>query len=293
MQTQSEIRKLLAEANLSPQKMFGQNFLIDGNLMGKISELAGLTGKENVLEVGPGTGSLTEELLPLCRKLTAVEIDYGLADLLQSRLGDKENFKLIRGDVLAGKHEIAPEVLAEIAPTARLVSNLPYNIATPLIVLCLMESWKASTGKTGCCFDRLVFTVQRELADRLTANCDSEAYGQVSIFVALLGKTTLGPIVPATAFWPQPNVASRIVRIDFDPAAAEKLRDATILQEVLTMAFSQRRKQIGSITRRGGDRFSPSVLSEALGAARIDISLRPEQIPPNQFLELANYLAKK
>ena len=343
MQTQTEIREILQQANLAPQKAMGQNFLIDHNLMGKLLELADLSGTETVLEVGPGTGSLTEELLSRCRKLVAVELDRGLGDVLDARLGGRENFKLVRGDILESKHRLSGEVLAELsvaaAGTVHLVSNLPYNVATPLIAQCLIDSWHdltacnagilpaplgggapvpppvgdsqdisslntrrdrspAAQGRNSgspvplCRFERLTFTVQREVADRLTAGAGQEAYGIVSIVVALLGAARCGPVVPATAFWPAPTVASRIVRIDFDPAAARAIRDVAILLEVVNLAFAQRRKQIGSILRRAEhSSFSPAQLKEALEKNSIDPTARPERITPAQFLTIANALA--
>ncbi|RPI63097.1 MAG: ribosomal RNA small subunit methyltransferase A, partial [Planctomycetaceae bacterium] len=243
MQTQSEIRELLESAGLSPLKAFGQNFLIDHNLMGKLLEMANPSEAPVVLEVGPGTGSLTEELLKAAPRLVSVEIDHGLGRLLADRLGGEAKFTLIRGDVLADKHHISPEVLSAVGPTAHLVSNLPYNISVPLIAQCLTDSWQMlqpahPTPLTR--FDRLTFTVQKEVADRLLAGEGDEAYGPVSVIVGLLGRAVAGPIVPASAFWPKPSIASRIVRIDFDPTAAGQIRDVAVLGQIVNLAFSQR-----------------------------------------------------
>jgi 16S rRNA (adenine1518-N6/adenine1519-N6)-dimethyltransferase len=239
---------------------------------------------------------LTEELLARCQhgKLVCVELDRGLGDVLADRFAAAENFTLIRGDALAGKHKLSPEVIAAIAPDAHLVSNLPYNIATPLIAQCLIDSWRAmnSDKKAGdlCRFNRMTFTVQREVADRLLAGVESQAYGQVSILVGLLGKCRPGPIVPATAFWPRPAVASRIMRIDFDAASAAGVVNVDVLTAVLAGAFAQRRKQIGSMLRRDDVAFAAAALAEAFGRAKIDPTCRPEQIGPEQYRILANAL---
>ncbi|MFB3893813.1 MAG: rRNA adenine dimethyltransferase family protein [Phycisphaerae bacterium] len=337
VQTLTQIRELLSKAGLTPNKAFGQSFLIDQNLMGKLLELAELTGDQTVLEVGPGTGSLTEELLARCRKVVAVEIDRGLAGLLAGRFAAYSNFRLVQGDVLASKRTIAPAVIKELGAQANLVSNLPYNIATPLVVECLIDSWRSKAGSgntdytdsedsdegesrmgrqdTGsqpsshnpdnpcnpcspspviglCRFNRLTFTVQREVADRLKAEPGSGAYGPVSIIVALLGKAVLGPPVPPTAFWPRPNVASRIVRIDFDPVAARALADVDVLGQFLSAAFAQRRKQIGSLTHRKGLPFAQDSLTAALRDARIDPGLRAQDITPHAFLAATNSLTR-
>jgi len=292
MQTLHQIRSLLAEAGLSPRRRYGQCFLIDGNLMGKLLELAEVGPSQTVLEVGPGTGSLTEELLERAGKVVAVEIDRGLCQLLSEKFHNRGMLTLLCRDALAGKHQLAGEVLAALGDEADLVANLPYNIATPLLAECLVGAWLALRGGGGCRFCRLTFTVQREVADRLAAAPGSADYGSLSVLVALLGRLRLGTNVPASAFWPRPKVASRIVRIDFDPAAAARLADVDRLQTLLATAFGQRRKQIGSIFRRKQQPFSPQALEAALTAAGIDRSLRPQDIPPDQYLSMANALGQ-
>lgn len=311
MQTRTEIRQILKQAGLTPKKTFGQNFLIDHNLMAKVVGLADLKGDETVLEVGPGTGSLTEELLPRCRKLLAVEIDRGLADLLTARLGDRPNFQLLRTDILAGKHQIAPEVLAALGGSAHLVSNLPYNVATPLVAQCLIDSWRVMRGPkrdadagaaerpgpcghdatATCRFERLTFMVQKEVAERLVAVEGSGAYGPVSVVVNLLSRATLGPVIPASAFWPAPTIASRIVRLDFDPARAGLLADIDVLSGFLAIVFGQRRKQIGAILRKD-TRFPGGAAEAAVRATGVELTARAEQLPPAAFLAIANALSK-
>ncbi len=293
MQTLTEIRQILDSAGLRPQKRFGQSFLVDQNLLLKLLELSELRGDETVLEVGPATGSLTEELLTRASRVVAVEIDRGLCELLQRRLRGKENFLLIPGDVLAGKHAISPEVLRALGGEAHLVANLPYNIATPLIAESLICSWGAlrEPSSTGLCrFNRLTFTVQKEVSQRLTGSVGSGSYGPVSVLVALMGKVRLGPPVPASAFWPRPNVTSRIVRIDFNPRGARSIADIDALTKVLRMAFAHRRKQILSIIRTKYPKIAPEALVDALRTVGIDPMWRPEDISPEGFIALANYL---
>ena len=144
MQSLNEIKSLLDSFGLAPQKRFGQNFLFDQNLLARVVELAELSPDETVLEVGPGTGSMTEELLARAGRVVAVEIDSGLHRLLESRFGGVANLTLLHEDVLAGKHEISPAVLAALGGRAVLVSNLPYNVATPLVAQCLVSSWRST-----------------------------------------------------------------------------------------------------------------------------------------------------
>ena len=294
MQTQAQIKEMLEEANLAPNRTYGQNFLIDQNLMGKLLELARIDPLLPVLEVGPGTGSLTEELLAASRRVVAVEIDRGLHGLLARRLGDKPNLVLIHDDALRGKHAIAPEVLAALGPVAQLVANLPYSIAPPLVAQCLLDSWAASRegGAALTRFERLTFTVQREVGDRMAAAMGNSEYGPVSVIVALLGKVTLGPVVPATSFWPRPNIVSRIVHIEFNPQAAAALDDANILSASLFFAFNQRRKQIGSVIRRKDVGLASNVFLAAVLGAGVNPTMRAEEIRPAQYLAIANSLAR-
>ena len=294
MQTLKEIRGLLKSAGAAPNKRLGQHFLIDLNLMGKLVALADVGGDQVVLEVGPGTGSLTEELLAHAQRVVAVELDRGLHQLLTRRYADADKLTLLHGDVLAGKHVISQEVVEHLLPAAALVANLPYNIATPLVAQCLIDSWGSLFGDgRRCRFDSLTFTVQLEVADRLAAGPDSEAYGQVSVLVALLGRVSLGPVVPASAFWPRPRVASRMLRIDLDPQTAAKVADVETLSAVVGLAFGQRRKQIASVVRRKGAAFAPDVFLEALEQVGIDHAARAQTVSPGQFLHLANTLTDR
>ena len=290
MQSLREIRELLDAAGLRPQKQFGQCFLIDGNLLARLIEMADLSGRETVLEVGGGTGSLTEQLAARAGRVVVVEVDRGMVKLLQRRLVELDNVRLIAGDVLAGKHELAPDVVAALGERAHLTANLPYNIATPLISLCLQSSWRAARGRGGCRFERLTFTVQREVADRFAASPGGKTYGPVSVLLSLLSRLQRGPVVPPSAFWPRPKVASRIVRLDFDAGAAANVDDVQTLTEVVAVAFAQRRKQMGSMLRRRHLPWPADAVAAAFTHAGIDPTCRAETVTPPQYLDLANAL---
>ncbi|MBS3735348.1 MAG: ribosomal RNA small subunit methyltransferase A [Phycisphaerae bacterium] len=297
MQTLSEIRALLAEAQLAPRRRLGQNFLIDANLMGKLVALADPSPGQTVLEVGAGTGSLSEALLARCApdgRVVAVEADAGLGRLLRRRLGERANLTLICGDALAGKHAIAPDVLAAAGPEAVLVANLPYSIATPLLAEALATTWHTDHGSaaTPCALRCLTVTVQQEVADRLTAAAGVGAYGPVSVLVSLLGGGTIGPAVPPEAFWPRPKVASRMLRIDYDARAAGRIDALDALRRLLTAAFAQRRKRIGSLPRRCAATLEPAAVAAALDAGGIDPDARPQAVPPEHYRRAANALVR-
>jgi len=288
MQNPTRIREILAAAGVQPSRRLGQNFLIDKNLMRKLLDLAELGPAQTVLEVGAGTGSLTEELLAAAAKVVAVEIDRRLCRHLAASLTGGDKLTLICGDVLAGKHMISEEVLSALRPRATMVSNLPYSIATPLLAVCLWQSWRAVAGRDAqaCLFESMTFTVQKEVSQRLVAGPGSRDYGQISVLVALLGRVTLGPAIPASAFWPRPKVASRMMRIDFDAESARTVDDFESLRLLLTVVFGQRRKQIGAVLRTK----CPDSANKALAAAGIDPSSRAEQLSPESFALLAKNL---
>ncbi len=267
----------------------GQCFLFDKNLLGKLLETAEVSADQTVLEVGPGTGSLTEELVRRARQVLAVEMDQRLAELLRQQLGDVPNFRLICRDVLAGKHALSPEVLSALPPRAVMVSNLPYSIATPLIAEMLRSSWRAAGGaEADRIFERMTFTVQKEVADRLIAGPGSADYGPVSVLVRLLGEVRPGRAVPASAFWPRPKVDGQIVRIDFDAESASAVSDIDALAAVLSACFTHRRKQLSSIARLGSATCGYERLRTAVERAGVDPALRAGQVTPEQYRDIAN-----
>jgi len=296
MQTLTEIKGLLAGRGAGPRRALGQNFLIDRNLMDKLLELAALAGTETVLEVGSATGSLTEELADRAGRVVAVELDRRLAPILADRVGGRKNVTLVAGDVLAGKHALSPAVLAELAGASQvhLVSNLPYNVAVPVIVNCLLSSWRTvaagGPGPEAVRFDRLTFTVQRELAERLTDGAGGRHYGPAGVVAALLARATEGRDLPPAAFWPRPKVQSRMLRLDFDAASAARLADAGTLQAVLSATFGHRRKKLASAARSRGFPYAREAFLSALAQAGVDADLRPEQVAPEGFLAMANVL---
>ena len=194
-QTKHEIQALLSSVNASPRYRFGQNFMIDQNLVRIVADAGEIGPDDLVIEVGPGTGTLTEELLARAGRVTAVEIDRDLAAMLRTRFGADAKFQLIEGDALAGKHKLNPELLSALMAgqrpaspcrqTITLVANLPYNIASPLVIELLIAG-----------VDRLAFTVQKEVADRLRAAPSTDAYGPLTVMVQMLAQVELLRTLP-------------------------------------------------------------------------------------------------
>lgn len=275
-QTKTEIQSLLQSIGSKPRHRFGQNFMIDQNLVRVIVDAGQLGPDDSVLEVGPGTGTLTDELLLRGARVTAIEIDRDLATLLRQRHVGNDRFTLLEGDALDGKHALHPALRNSSASSGasprKLVANLPYNIASPLVIELLIAG-----------FDLLVFTVQKEVADRLRARESSDDYGPLSVMSAMLARVEVLRTLPRQAFWPAPKIESALVRMTRDDRLGAH---ATAFGAFVQKLFSFRRKMLRrAITECGHDPSSLDVLS-------IEPTLRPENLSPPRLFDLYQYLHK-
>ena len=262
MQSLTEIRTLLTERGLAPRRRFGQNFLHDHNQLKRLVDASGIRSGDRVLEVGPGTGTLTETLVEAGAGVVASEIDPGLADLVEDRLGDR--ITLVRGDCLGRGRRLAPELQTALGEEPfTLVANLPYQIASPLMIELLLRHPN--------CRGQFV-TIQREVAERLTAPEGTRARGPLGILASTFGSVERIGDVPASCVWPQPKIVSSMVSIrperrdDVDPDGFARF---------ITMLFASRRKQLGRILGRDVD------LPDG-----IETTARPETLDNEQLLRL-------
>ena len=280
VQTKREIKALLDQAGLRPRKRFGQHFLIDGNLMRRLVESAEIQAGDVVLEVGPGTGGLTDLLIRIATHVICVEIDRDLFALLSQRFQGQPNIELICSDVLDGKHHLNPVVITAIhraanstpAATLKLVANLPYDVATPLLMN-LMIDYPA--------LKRFCFTVQAEVGERIAAPAGSKVYGPLSIIAqnlcAVEPVARLGP----GAFWPRPQVDSVMLRLDRREAPGVPTEVAKNFAAFVHGVFEHRRK-----TLRAALAYVLAAADRDRLCNTIDSKLRPEQIDPAQWAQL-------
>ncbi len=233
---------MLEERGLSPRKALGQNFLIDHNLLARLVDASGVTAGTLVLEVGPGTGTLTEALLARGARVVAVELDRSLADLLRERFAGSiadGSLVLIEGDAVEGGRLNARASAVLGGAPFRLVANLPYNAATPLMMSLLIRH--------PTCAGMWV-TIQREVGDRLLAEPGSKDFGPLAVVARALALVERIATLPPECFWPRPEVTSvmvSLVRRD-EPLT----RDAERLAAFCRAAFAHRRKQLGSVLGR-------------------------------------------
>jgi 16S rRNA (adenine1518-N6/adenine1519-N6)-dimethyltransferase len=269
------LREVIRRHGLTAKKSLGQNFLLDLNLTARIARAAGALEKITVVEIGPGPGGLTRALLAAgARRVIAIERDSRAIDALGEIAAHYPGrLEIIAGDAL----EFDPAPLLNGAP-ARVVANLPYNIATPLLIRWLSaEPWPPW-------YDSLVLMFQREVAERIVAPPGSKTYGRLSVFAAWRTESRILFDIAPSAFVPPPKVTSSLVQLL--PRRAPLACDRRLLERVTEAAFGQRRKMLRqSLKSLGAD---PAPLLESAG---IDPTERAEQIPVEGFVALANALA--
>ena len=257
------------------KKELGQHFLVDENLLGVIGRLAELEPQDVVLEIGPGLGVLTTYLADLVARVHAIELDRSLEQPLAGRLGNRQNVDLQFGDALR------LDLAALDPPPTKLVSNLPYNIATPLVA----ES-----------FDRLpsvelwCVMVQREVAERFFAEPSTKAYGAVSVLVQLTAERTGFHSVSRSVFRPRPNVDSALVAFRRRPGA--NVEELARVKEIVTGAFAHRRKRLANSLELAGV-ATRTEAEAALAMIGRDAKARAEELTPREFVTLADALRRE
>lgn len=270
----ADIRRIAAEEGITPSKKFGQNFVIDPGTVRKIVSISGITEKDTVLEVGPGLGSLSLAILETGANLTAIEIDPPLAKRLPNTVlkfmpQAFERFNVVLKDALNITKQDLPRIAS--AKNFTLVANLPYNVATP-IILTLLEK-----------FDNLqnfVVMVQKEVADRLCAHPGNKVYGTPSVKLAWYGHAQRAGIIGRNVFWPSPNVDSALVSFTRDCVSKGNEIQRAEVFSLVDAAFQQRRKTLNAALKN-------HVEKAAFEISKIDPTRRGETLTCEEFLALA------
>lgn len=274
MQTLTEIKELLERTGHSPKKALGQNFLIDRNLVAKLIDTSKVGKGDLVLEVGPGTGTLTQGMLELGVNVIACELDSALSVVLRETLGQRfpETFTLIEGDCLEGKHAMNAVVTDFLSDRPfSLVANLPYHAATPLMMT-LMTKHPNCTG--------MFITIQTEVVDRFASKPGTKAFGAISVMAQALGSVERIAKLPPECFWPRPDVNSAMMGWIRDESVPTEPAKWVKMGEVVQTLFQSRRKQMGKPVRQlaGGEIDWPG---------GVKASDRVESLSVVQIVELA------
>lgn len=286
-QTLSFLMRRFKEAGIRPRTKFGQNFLIDLNLLQVLFESAAVTRDDVVLEVGTGTGSLTARLAQAAAAVVTVEVDPAMFQLAEEELHRFDNVVMLRTDALKNKNRLNPEVMKAVhaqldaAPgrKLKLVANLPYSIATPILGNLLMEDRPPAS---------MTATIQRELAERIVARPGGKDYGALAVWVQSQCRVEILRVLPPEVFWPRPNVSSAFVHITPDDGLRNRIPDRKFFHEFVRAMFLHRRKFLRSelITVVKGRLDKPEVdaLLDRLG---LPGSLRAEQLDVETMLSLS------
>ena len=287
--TQNYLRQLLAERGLAPRSSLGQCFLTDLNLLDILIDAAELSCDDFVLEVGTGTGSLTGRLAAAAGSVLSVEIDRGLAALARETIGLLPNVRLLEADILERKNALNSAVLAAINESApaggplrrKLVANLPFVVATPVISLLLLDDRP---------WERFVVTIQKELADRLFAAPSTSDYGSISVLTQALADVTLLRELPPSVFWPKPKVWSAFVAITPNPTKRAAIAHVPTFHSFVRGVMLHRRKVLrAAMSGFFTDAPKPEI-DRFLASQSIQPQTRAESLPPAEFVRLANAL---
>lgn len=261
MQTQSDIRAILAARGLSPKHRFGQNFLVDHNLLRKLVDASGIGPDSLVVEIGPGTGTMSEEILARGSELVAIELDRDLAAHLREHFAANPRFTLLEGDCLDGKRALNADALARLAGRPfTLVANLPYQAASPVMAICATMPQ---------CLGQYV-TIQREVGDRLRAQPNSGEYGPLTIIVQAFCEVEQIAVLPPGCFWPSPDVTSAMLALRPRATPSIPHAEADAFGSFVHTLFSKRRKQLGAILGRARawpEGIDPTARPESLAIA--------------------------
>ncbi len=284
VQTKRDIEAMLTSIGMHPRKMFGQNFLIDGNLMRLLVKSADITPDDRVLEVGGATGGLTDLLAKLSTSLYVVEIDRELAVVLKERFEHCAHMTILNADVLHQKHTLHETVgdwvkdEQGIKPRpVKLVANLPYEVAT-LIVMNLIIDYPMVS--------RLCFTVQLEVGQRISASMNTKEYGPLSIIAQTLCDVETVARVPSSAFWPRPKIDSAIMRLTRKPSPFTTREQQDSFVTVVRRSFEHRRKTL----RSAMSYFLASEVCEQICQA-FDGQRRPQTLSAEEWVSLSRLVS--
>ncbi len=295
-QTLSYLRELFEARGLRPRSKMGQSFLIDLNLIDLIARIAELDARDLVLEVGTGSGSLAARLAQQAGGVLGVELDAGFYALARETTAALPGVTLLHADILQNKNQLNPDVLRALDEQRRqpgverlkLVSNLPYVVATPVIANFLLA---------GIPFERMVVTIQWELAERLAARPSTKDYGALSVIVQSLADVELVRRLPPSAFWPRPKVDSGLVRIrprsEKRARVVEQSGGVQRFHGFVRNLYLHRRKNLrGALLPIVRATFDKQQLDERLRAGGFDPAGRAEALSVEQHLRLAQLLCE-
>lgn len=281
--TPGATKEVINKYSFAFQKKFGQNFLIDSNVLENIVEAAGITKDDFVLEIGPGIGTMTQYLCESARQVLAVEIDKMLIPILEDTLSEYDNVEVINQDVLKVDIKSLVEEKNNGRPI-KVVANLPYYITTP-IIMGLFESKVP--------IESITIMVQKEVADRMQTGPGSKDYGALSLAVQYYAEAKVMLNVSATCFMPRPNVDSAVVKLTRHQESPVEVKDESLMFKIIRASFNQRRKTLVNGLKNSSELdFSKEEITEAIKSIGKEENIRGEKLTLEEFAKLSNALGK-
>jgi 16S rRNA (adenine1518-N6/adenine1519-N6)-dimethyltransferase len=284
-QTLSFLMRRFRQVGIRPRTDLGQNFMIDLNLQRVLLETARIGPDDVVLEVGTGTGGLTMQMAPLAAAVVSVEVDRNLHQLAGEELFQYSNVTLLHTDVLRTKSRLEATVLEtlqrqlEVSPARRLklVANLPYNVATPLISnLLALDAPPVS----------MTITVQKEVADRIVAPAGVKDYGALAVWVQCQCRAEIVRVLPPSVFWPRPKVSSAFVQIELDDERRRRIPDRAFFHEFVRSLFCHRRKVLRSELISARKKLDKAQVDTLLSELGVSPTVRAETLAVEELLRL-------
>ena len=265
--------ELVKKYNFKFSKSLGQNFLIDDSVPRDIVAGAEVDSEDLVIEIGPGVGTLTAQLLKKAKKVVAIELDNDLIPILEQELGDNPNFTLIHNDAL----KVDFNVVIGDEKSVKLVANLPYYVTTPIIVKLLKDGYN---------FKSLTIMIQKEVAERMNAEPGNKDYGALSLLVQYYCNTSIVRKVPPSCFIPRPKVDSIVIRLDKLSEPKVKVENEKLFFDIIRSSFNMRRKTLWNGVKSIGP--AKEKLEEAFEKAGVNPKRRGETLSIQEFANLAN-----
>lgn len=271
-------KEVVKKYNFKFTKSLGQNFLIDDTVLQDIVNSADVSDEDFVIEIGPGVGTLTRELLERAKKVCSIELDSDLIPILEKELSDYENFEIIHRDAL--KVDLN-EVIGE-EKSVKVVANLPYYVTTPIIARMLKENYK---------FKSLTIMIQKEVAERIDSEPNCKEYGAISLLVQYYCDTKIIRTVPPTSFVPQPKVDSIVIRLDKLDKPRVDVEDEELFFKIIRQSFNMRRKTLRNVIKSMSI-LDASDMEKAFENANIDMKTRGEALSIQEFANLADSIKR-
>ena len=279
-----ETKYILKKYGIIANKSLGQNFLINDHVVEKIVEGAEISKEDLVIEIGPGLGTLTKELLEKAGKVIAIELDKRMIEILTDRFGLYNNFELINEDVLkVDLDKIIRENLKDSIKKAKIVANLPYYITTPIIMKLLEEKLP---------IESITVMIQKEVADRLIDRPGGKNSGAITYAVYYYAQAQEILKVEPNSFIPEPAVDSKVIKLDIREDKPVNIEDENLMFDIIKYAFMQRRKTLVNALERSGLFKSKSDIIKILKELGINDKIRGEALALEDFANIANFVIK-